>query len=148
MIAKRPYNLFLFTSILLLLASICMLGQTLDIHLHDTYYIFPATYFALTIALIFLIAWTIYKLTGKYLLTKYLTWFHVLATLIVAITLMTRQLWHDNPISTNNKPPVAFKSFFEIQRKDYFIALTISLLFVAGQIGYIINIVGGLIRRR
>ena len=36
----RSYNLFLQTSALLFLGPVFMLGQALDVHIHDTYYVF------------------------------------------------------------------------------------------------------------
>jgi hypothetical protein len=145
---NRPYDLFLLTSVLLVLSSFCMLGQTLDIHLHDTYYVFPAVYLIWTTALIFLFAWTVYKLTNRFLLTKYLTWFHVAATLIVLLMLIISKLWYNEPVLTNEREPLSFRKLFEIQRKEQITAVTISILFIAGQIGYFLNLVGGLFRRR
>ena len=143
----RPYDFFLLTSALLLLGSVFMLGQTLDVHLHDTYYVFPAVYLFWTIALAFLLAWTVYKLTNRFLLTKILTWFHVVTTLIFLIILMTANLWRDNPIPANGEP-LDFEKFFESRQKTNTIVAAISILFLAGQIGYFINLLAGLFRRR
>jgi len=53
----RSYNLFLLTSALLFLGSVFMLGQTPDVHIHDTYYVFPAVYLLWTVTLVLLPAW-------------------------------------------------------------------------------------------
>jgi hypothetical protein len=143
----RPYNFFLLTSALLLLGSVFIPGQTLDMHLHDTYYVFPAVYLFWTIALAFLLAWTVYKLTNRFLLTKFLTWFHIVTTLIFLIILMIANLWRDNPIPSNGEP-LAFGKFFESQQRTNTIMAIISILFLAGQIGYFINLIAGLFRRR
>ena len=124
-----------------------MVGQTLDVHLHDTYYVFPAIYLFWTTALAFLLAWTVYKLTNRFLLTKFLTWFHVATTLIFLIILISANLWRDNPIPANGEP-LAFVKAFESQKRTNTIVATISIIFLAGQIGYLINLIAGLFRRR
>jgi hypothetical protein len=145
---KRPYNFFLLASVLLALGAFYIPRQILDIHLHDTYYVISVTYLFWAIALMFLFAWVGYKLTNRYLLTKYLTWFHVASTLIVVMILLTTKLWHDNPVQTNERGPLSFRKLFETQQKQHIIPITISILFMAGQIGYFINLLGGLLRRR
>ena len=132
---NRPYNLFLLAAVLLVVSSFLMLEQTLDIHLHNTYYVFPTAYLIWAIALILLLAWTIYKLINQFLLTKYLTWFHVVATLIVLLVLLFSNLWYSPPVPTNSTQPLYFTEVLKI-------------LFIAGQIGFLINFVGGLFRRR
>ena len=45
---QRPYNLLLLTAILPPTVGLFSFNSAMDIHLHDTYYIFPLTYFIWT----------------------------------------------------------------------------------------------------
>jgi hypothetical protein len=66
----RPYNLLFIEAITLLVASFFTLNETLDIHLHDTYYIIPTTYAGWAIVLFLLILWLIYLFTNRWLFSK------------------------------------------------------------------------------
>ena len=144
----KPYDLFLVTALGLFVSSFFSFSQTLDIHLHDTYYVISANYFFWTFALIFFVGWAIYKLTNRFLLTKYLTWVHIILTLIVLAILMTITLWHDLIIPPIKNEAVSFATLTKESRLQTIIALSITTIFIAGQIAYIINLLGGLIKRK
>ena len=84
-IINQPYFLFLLTGIILIITTFFTFGQSVDLYLGDTYFLVAINYFIWALAGLFLIAWTVYKLTNKSLWTKKLTWTHVLTTIFVLI---------------------------------------------------------------
>lgn len=126
-----------------------MWGQSLDLHIHDTYFIIPTNYFIWTIALIFFLAWGFYKFIDKILWTKKLIWLHVLTTIFVVIYFATIEPWHDKIMPTiKTTDVVSLQKVFEDQKGEHIIALTISIIFIVGQLSFFVNLVGGLFKRR
>ncbi len=125
-----------------------MWGQSLDLHIHDTYFVIETNYFIWAIALIFFIAWGLYKLTDKILLTKKLIWLHVLTTIFVFIFLAIVEFWHDKIIPPIKRETISFKDIFEDQKREQIIGQTIAIIFIIGQLSYVVNLVGGIFKRR
>ena len=129
--------------------SFLMWGQSLDLHIHDTYFIISTNYFVWTISLIFFLVWGLYKLTDKILWTKKLIWLHVLTTIFVLIFFATIEAWHDKIMPTiKTTDVVSLQKVFEDQKREQIIALTISIIFIVGQLSFFVNLVGGLFKRR
>ena len=147
-LTHEPYSLFFLTGIVLFILSFFMWGQSLDLHIHDTYFVIAANYFIWTIALIFFLAWGLYKLTDRILWTKKLIWLHVLTTLFVFIILATFDVWHDEILPPIRGEAVSVANIFEDQKKEKLIALIIAIMFIVGQLSYIVNLIGGIFRRR
>ena len=148
-LTNEPYSLFLLTAILLFMLSFLMWGQSLDLHIHDTYIIITTNYFVWTISLIFFLVWGLYKLTDKILWTKKLIWLHVLTTIFVLIFSATIEAWHDKIMPTiKTTDVVSLQKVFEDQKRKQIITLTISIIFIVGQLSFFVNLVGGLFKRR
>jgi hypothetical protein len=90
------------------------------------------------------LAWTIYRFTNKVFLTKYLTWFHVIATLVALIFFISACLEQN----TSPRQELSWKSMEEELQREQNKYLTISIVFILAQIAFIINLVGGILRRR
>ena len=147
-LAHEPYSLFFLTGIVLFILSFFMWGQSLDFHIHDTYFVIATNYIIWPIALIFFLVWGLYKLTDKILWTKKLIWVHVLTTLFVLIILATFDIWHNKIIPPIRREAVTVANIFEDQKREKVIALIIAIIFIVGQLSYIINLIGGIFRRR
>jgi hypothetical protein len=121
-------SLFLLAAVFLFIYSLFLGEQIIDIHLHDTFFVISTAYVFWALAIFLILCWALYKLANSSRLIKFLTWIHLIATLIFpflfAITIQWRNMPHD----------------------DIILAIA-SLLFVAGQIAFLINIIGGLARR-
>ena len=145
-ILNPPFNLFLPTAILLFVFSFVTWGQMTDIHLHDTKFVISTILFIWALVIIVLLAWAIYKLINKFLWKRFLTWFHVLVTLFILIVLLSANLWHDELI-----PPkrnfVSLDTFQEDSQQETRIILSLVILFLAGQLAFVLNIIGGLINK-
>src|SRR4051812_21890293 len=84
-IKERPYNLFPIASIIVLISSFPAFGTTVDIYLHDTYFIFASADLLWGITGLLLILWTVYLLTQRFLFSKVLTWIHVILTVTTLV---------------------------------------------------------------
>ena len=62
---ERPYNLLLLSAILILIASFFSFEQTLDIHLHDTYFVITLRQIFRYATIALLVLWVLYKLTNR-----------------------------------------------------------------------------------
>jgi hypothetical protein len=57
-------------------------------------------------------------------------------------------LWHDKIIPPIRTEAVSVANIFEDQKREKVIALIIAITFIAGQLSYIVNLIGGIFRRR
>ena len=99
-------------------------------------------------SLIFLLAWVLYKVINKFLLTKYLSWFHVLTTIIILILLLTANVWHDKLMPPLKREYYSWETLQQDQLRERKVYLPIAIIFVVGQIAYFVNLLGGLVKRR
>lgn len=125
-----------------------MFGQSIDVHLHDTYLVIAVNYLIWALAVLFFIAWVVYKLTDKFLWTKKLTWTHVLLTTLVLVLLSTISFWHDKISPSIKRDAINYQNIIDDQKRECIIAYPIMIIFISGQIAYFINLIIGLIRRR
>ncbi|MEO7313717.1 MAG: hypothetical protein ABIW47_00920 [Ginsengibacter sp.] len=85
---KRPYHLLLLTAILILIASFFALNKSLDIHLHDTYFIIALPHIFRGTTIMLLVLWMLYLLTQSILFSKILTWSHTILLVLTSISLV------------------------------------------------------------
>ena len=134
---KRPYHLLLITAILLFILSFWHRKDSIDIHLYDTYFVFSGVYYMMSF--FFLLCWGIYRLTEKFLLTKYLTWFHVIITILFFTCIFTTSL----SLKTSSNSFMDMENFYR-QQQQY---IWIGIVLIIAQAAFVVNLVGGAIRR-
>jgi hypothetical protein len=142
-ISSQPFNLFLVTAILLLVFSFMTRGQSIDIHIHDTLFVISTILFIWALGITLLLIWAIYKLTSKFLWARFLTWFHVAITIFVLLVLLTENFWHDKLIPPIKGDIVSFDTFQTFTGQEKKIILPLIILFLAGQLAFILNVIGG-----
>lgn len=144
---RLPYFFLILTAFILFILSFFHLGHSIDFHSPDSYTIVPAVYLYWGLVLFFVLFWTFYLLTGKFLWTPFLTWLHVMTTIIVFVSLMTMHLWHDLVL-----PPVQnlrnHQSAPDSDKREAKIILPMVVLFVTGQVSFLANILVGLFKTR
>ena len=145
---NQPYSLFLLTGQILIIASFFVFGQSIDIHLHDTYFVVAVNHLAWALAILLFLVWGIYKLTDRFLWTNTLTWTHVLLTILVLILLAIISFWKDKILPPINSNTVSYQDIIDEQKRKGFITYLITIAFIVGQIAYLVNLVIGLIKRR
>jgi hypothetical protein len=144
---RQPYFLLILTAAILFILSFFHIGRTVYFASTNFYSIVPEVYFYWGLVLFFLLFWSFYTLTGEFLWTSYLTWLHVLVTIIVFALLMTIHLWHDLVLP----PAQPFRndaSAMDSDKREVKVILPIVLLFAIGQVSFLANILVGLIRTR
>lgn len=140
---KQPHNLFMLTAGLLFVVAFIFWGQSTDLHLGNTYLVFPAMYFVWGVAILFLAVWSIYSLTVNVLLNNTLIWLHFVATIIALAACIIAALWMEKTTS------LYFDSKEYGQRRKLVstILSPFALLFLFGQMAYPVNLIAGLIKR-
>src|SRR5687768_6564218 len=125
---SKPYILLAFIGALLLLLSFFSNDRTIDIHVHDTVFIIPASHIFGSLGFLLLFFWLIYNLAYKIIFSKALAWIHIISTIVFFISLVL----------------ISFlESFYFLNQ----IALGLSIIAVLAQLLFLINIFTGLIKK-
>lgn len=141
----KPYHLLILTALLLLISSFFVSNQSVDIHFYDTYYVIDAAWLFWGLIVILITAWLLYKVTKRILFSPFLTWIHILVTILTAVLIVSFLLWGDlTQASINNE--VSSQDFESYQRRNRRIAFVIAALLL-GQLPYFINLIVGFIKR-
>ena len=140
---RKGYNYLLFISALLFLISFLTSDKTLDIHLHDTYFVIGYSHILVALSLLLFLQWLIYFLLRKFNLLQMLTWIHVIITILFILFLAYTL--------TSNDRFVRFIDLSSFQRAGIRLKLSESgnyvfLVFLFAQIIWVVNIITGLIR--
>ncbi|MEO9022277.1 MAG: hypothetical protein ABI237_11260 [Ginsengibacter sp.] len=149
-IRKRPYNLLLLTGLILILTCFFFFNQntTIDIHLHDTYFVIAHSHFFWLLAIPALMIWTIYLLTNKILYSKALTWVHVIITISTLVLLASTLFMGESLFNPAPKHYYDYSSWnSSVTTPARIIADTIFIL-LSGQIIFIINFIAGIFKRK
>jgi hypothetical protein len=59
--------------------------HTLDVHLHDTYYVVAASYAYLSLSAIQFVFFILYKAVKRIIFSKTLTWIHTIVTITIPV---------------------------------------------------------------
>ena len=147
---QKPYNLLLWTGLILVLTSFFILKQnnTVDIHLHDTYFVIAHTHIFWLLAFLALFVWTLYLLTNKILFSKSLVWTHVIITIMTILLFALSLFFGDSFI--NPTPPryydySSWNSFDNYTTFTKAFGVTIFVL-LFGQFIFVINFIVGLLK--
>ena len=143
-ILRHPYLLFVLMAPIFLLISVFTRNRIVDIHTHDTMYVVSVAYIIWFLIILLSIGWTLYHLLEKVLLSKHLTWFHVISTIAFFIFCIVIALRSDGT------PPTGYnwRITHDQMQTEQIIDTIAVLLFIAGQICLLVNLVGGLIKGR
>ena len=146
---QKPYNLLLLTSILLFIVGLFGFDSAMDIHMHDTHFVFPLTYLPWTPSIILLIFWLLYLVTKNFLYSKALTWTHILLTIAACIFILTLPYLLTNTYEGFAGMPRRYYDIGQSKTYQFFGELTktavvIGFILVAGQLTYLANLAIGL----
>jgi hypothetical protein len=83
---KRPYNLLGVTGLIMLLVSFLVPFQSVDIHVHDTYFVFEMSYAFRNISCFLLALISIYTFLQQMLYSILLTWVHTFLWILTTAT--------------------------------------------------------------
>lgn len=141
----RPHNLLLMIALVLILISFFVTSTTVDIHVHDTYYVVVYQQIFWLITLLLLFYALLYKVASRRLFSTTLTGLHLI------ITIATLPVFLFFPLLTYRTPGrfIDLSHWSSFNRDDYSNGLIRGLLvlFVLAQLIFIINLLGGSSRK-
>ncbi|MBX3241915.1 MAG: hypothetical protein KIT80_13080 [Chitinophagaceae bacterium] len=139
----RLYQLLFITAVLLILLSLFITEDGLNLRLNDTLYVINGVLVLRVIALILLLLWLLYRFTDKFLFSSILSGLHIVLTLAVAATITVFLFYYTGRQSPLPYPNLPAETVIRLQLVfPLFIIFT--FLF---QVVYIINLILGIIRR-
>ncbi|WP_448700246.1 hypothetical protein ACFGVR_00105 [Mucilaginibacter sp. AW1-3] len=146
-IGKRPYDLLGVTALLLFLMSFVLSNSAMDINLHDTYVVIAHMHLCWFFSGALLFLWSMGILFRNYIWSVTLSWIQVVLTLLSVITFI--KLAIGTGLDGIPRRYYAFSEFN--QSKQWFSTASayvfMLLLIVIGQIVFVVNVIGGLLRK-
>jgi len=148
---QKPYHLLVSTSLLLALSTLPVSKHrnSIDIHLHDTYFIIAHAHILWVLAFFAFLVWAVYLVTNKFLLSKTLVWIHVLITTTSLLLLASTVLFGNSFTNPSTKRYMDFSNWNALDYLSTFtkaVGILLSVLLIA-QIIFIMNFVGGMIKK-
>ena len=145
---QKPHNLLLLAALIFVLISFFVSEEngTVDLHLHDTYFIIAHTHVFWLLAILSLFSWIIYALTEKILFSKVLTWTHVVITMLTLVLFALVLSFGDRFQPRRYYSYSIWDSFNDFDGYTKTITITMIILLL-GQITFVINLIGGLFKR-
>jgi heme/copper-type cytochrome/quinol oxidase subunit 1 len=133
----------------LVLASFTLTqDRTIDIHLHDTYYVIAQGHVFIFLAFIVWFLWFLYLLTRKVLYSKTLTWIHVVTTLLTLLFLLSLLNFGGDIFNLSSRRYLDASNWTTFNRYEQGmrrIAYTLIVLLL-GQIVFVVNLIVGIIK--
>lgn len=146
---SRPDLQLVLIALFCLAAGVAASHYTVDIHLLDTYYILGLFTIAVIFAALVMIEAGIYTLTSKLRQWRWLHILHIVSILWIIISFVLYCYFG----GSRNMEPGAPRRYYDFAGYSLFqiasplMTFTL-LLFLAGQIGFIVNVVAGFSRGR
>ncbi|MFC0518196.1 hypothetical protein ACFFGT_28535 [Mucilaginibacter angelicae] len=145
-IKTKPYNLLAIFALLSAVISFLFTNGSMDINLHDTYFVISYAIVYRLIAVVLIMVWAIYALATDVLPSLWLSWAHVLITITVVILLLYKQI-HFMGLDGAPRRYYAFSEFQKKQQDTFLASITITAAFLLGQLLFIINLVMGIVKK-
>lgn len=141
----KPYNLLIITALLFFIVSFVVKNQSLDVHIYDTYYVIDFAFVFRTLTVILFIYWLLYNTTKRFLFSSFLSWAHIVATILTAILVVTFSLWGGFAYKSAQEG-FRFSDYEKYRSINTTIAsLILALLFT--QFTYFLNLIIGLLKK-
>jgi hypothetical protein len=141
---EKPYTLLLIAAVLVFIFSFILPDAYVDFHIHDTMFVFSLKHILWLVCAFFLLEWLIYILVDRLLLSKYLIWLHVIATILAFILILIVYLQVNKSIGE-----VITWDFIQSKtNKEETILLVNVALLAISQLLFAFNLLAGLVRRR
>ncbi|HUC81949.1 MAG TPA: hypothetical protein VMR70_13595 [Flavisolibacter sp.] len=132
------YNCFGTAGFTLLGLSFLPIHRTVDIHLHDTFYVLGPDFVFIVLGCFFLFLWMLYSLFKRHLFARYLTNIHTLVTfgcivmLFAGIYNLTSKKYLD----------------YSLYNSGNHLLFAVVLLFFVAQLLFLFNVIAGLLKRK
>ncbi len=87
-IRERPFELFGLAAVLMFILWLIPTKASLDVNLHDSYFVFSSASLFYVLTTTFLFIWLIYLVSDRILFSKILTWAHTILTILTSALLL------------------------------------------------------------
>ena len=138
---NRSYHLLLVAFLLLTVVSFLFGKKTIDIHVHDTFFVTPLHFYFIAIAVLLLVSWLLHQFSRNIFRYQKLVAVHVILIILPTIFLALLPGIYDSQYID-----VSSFSLKRFQLLNMGI-LTAILVFLLAQVLFIINFIAGLILR-
>ena len=145
---KRPYELLGVMALMLFLVSFVNSNSTLDINLHDGYYVIANASLCRIASGALLFLWSMGLLFRSYVWSLTLSWVQVALTLISVIAFLKLAIIGTGYDGIARR----YYAFSEFEQRNQWFSTTsiyvfMLLLFFAGQVVFIVNVIVGFLRK-
>lgn len=144
-IKANPQHLLIFLALLIFAFSLFMGDASIDINLHDTYFVIAYSLLYRAIAVALLILWACYMVADKLLPLIALRWLHVLITTLFSLIFIIKTSMFAG-LSGAPRRYYAFAEFGQQMQRTYLLVYLIAALLI-GQLFLIANLITGVIRK-
>jgi hypothetical protein len=147
---ERPYYLLLVTAIILVIAGIFNFNYPMYIYVSNPY-IFPLPILRWLPLFLLNLFWILYSLTYCFLISKTMTWIHIILTALLSLFILTipylsLYLWEEAGAPRRYFDYLDLKSFMLYDNPTKAIIISFSILLL-GQFIYFLNLIIGLYTR-
>ena len=97
---QRPYSLLLLTAIILFIGGAISNNTSIDIHIHDSYFIFSRQFLIWFTAAILLTFYLLYLGTHQMLYSSKFTWLHIFLSVAKAVFIFAVPYFYTSPTDT------------------------------------------------
>ncbi|WP_126249260.1 hypothetical protein [Chitinophaga rhizosphaerae] len=117
------------------------INNSIDIHLHDTYYVIAIPHMCMLLSVPFAFAAVIYFLTRNFRQWTVLKYLHLLSLGMIPVLLYL----HSTDFQMSYYPSSPEADFGRMKSANL-LTLAVALIFVLGQVAFLVNIIAGFIR--
>lgn len=146
-IKEKPFLLLLIPLVFFFTISFILTNESIDIQLHDTYFVIAQQQILITISLGFLLILGLYSLFQRFLWSKKLTWIHVITTSVLLLYIFFFSiLFSSFEVPRRYYTYNEFENFYQYAIINNTISISAILLFFM-QFLLLINIIIGIIKK-
>lgn len=142
----KPYNILVPMMIALLVFSLFTMNTVVDIHLHDTFIVLSWSYIFWLFTICLLVIFLLYKATYKILYSRFLSWMHIIATILTIAAFLLSDIWIYDAGHTFFTSPLSNKTVEQWVYLSKVLEATL-LAVIATQFIYLINLIIGIIKK-
>jgi hypothetical protein len=139
----KPYNLLLLAGLAFLITSFFIQKRTIDIHVHDTMYVLAGASLLWFAAIGVYALYGVYLLTNKFLFSCWLTWLHVVLTILALTIVICFPLFATQRRYLDLSSVNSYNRFSEAAK----IIQPAQIAFLFAQVLLVVNIVAGMVKR-
>jgi len=145
-IRERPYELLGLFALIFLLLSLIPSKVSLDINMHDSYFVIESNYFYGISTIYFLFIWMLYVVSTKIIWLRWMIWLHVVCTITVTLIFLLMIYFPGTLYGVSGR----YYAFSDFQQKDVLIWIKfipyVVFIFLVGQMIFLLNLMGGLVK--